>query len=240
MRVHNINNYAVPRRLSDFGFGGKYTPLNAKIDKFINVKQTDITAKKAFKVASILPKAVVTQAQINKIFSDKEFVKEMLKDSGWFIRWQKAIKKDKNLCTTGLCYPTSDFWYHFVDPNTRPMMIKYEKKLKNPKNGKMENVLHFFLKKDGYFKKVDAAKAEYIYNGSFIYDPTRTQYGKGIPAYRKAIGRDFLTVFPSKRACKIAVKLGIINNEFAQGIAKIFKQGNNLSFEERLELLKKL
>lgn len=51
----------------------------------------------------------------------------------------------------------------------------------------------------------------------------------------------FLTEFPSKKACKIAEKLGIISKDLAQKIPKIFRDKKylNVSFEEKLALLKK-
>lgn len=179
---------------------------------------------KSHQVANILPKCSVTQEQLNEIFSDEKLAQKIL-DKDWLYAWRDAIKKDKSLCSTGYCYPATEFYYYFVNCNTQPMIIKCNDNIINPDTGRTRKQTHYFLKgSDGR-----------------IYDPTKAQYGEEVIEYKKAMKFGFLTEFPSKRACAIAVKLGVISEDFAQEMPEIFrgKKYQKISFDEKLTLLKK-
>ena len=189
-------------------------------------KEGKYNTKKSFQVAQILPKMKsVNQQQLDEIFADEKFAKKVL-DNDWYCEWQKAMKLKKPLPTTGFCYPAAEFFYHFVDCDTQPMTIRYTEKVINNKTGKKRNQTHYFLLKE---------------NG-IIYDPTKSQYGKETPKYKNATKFGFLTEFPSKKACAIAVKLKVITEDIAKKIPEIFrgKRFLNLAFEKKLKLLDNL
>lgn len=186
------------------------------------IKQKQI---KSSQVAQILPKMVISQEKLNEIFSDENLAKQVL-DKDWFFEWKKAMQKNPSLCSTGFCYPAVEFMYHFVDCDVQPMIIKYGEKITDPSGKKSRKQTHYFLKK----------------NNGFIYDPTVAQFEGEIPEYERGVKFGFLTEFPSQKACSIALKLGLISEDFAKKIPIIFrdKKYKNLLFEEKIELVKNL
>jgi len=193
---------------------------------------------KAHEVAKILPKAVdIRQEQLDKIFSDEKFAKQVL-DRDWFEEWKKS-----GIPTTGFCYPAAEFWYFFVDSTAKPKRIDYKNaKVIDPKTGKERNETHWFLLKEPDGRQVDSRKAEYKWNGKIIYDPSRSQFKGESPGYENAINTGFMTEFPSHKACAIACRLGIISEEQAKSIPQIFRGAKNkdLTFEKKLGKLKNL
>lgn len=93
--------------------------------------------------------------------------------------------------TLGYCYAVTEFIHYFVDSNTQPFCLSFD-----------DGSTHWFLKKA---------------NGNKI-DFTRDQFTQKPLEYNKAKPKGFLTDFPSKRACEIAVRFGIISREAANAI----------------------
>lgn len=192
---------------------------------------------KTYEVAKILPKAEnITQNQLDKIFRDEKFAEKFL-DDDWLEIWKKS-----GIPTTGFCYPATEFWYHFIDPESKPMRIDYPDIIIDPKTGKERHETHWFLVKEHDGRQVDSKKAEYEWNKKLIYDPSRTQFIDEQPGYENAIGSGLMTEFPSRKACGIASRLGIISEEQAKSISQLFRcaKYKNLTFEEKLGKLKSL
>lgn len=107
--------------------------------------------------------------------------------------------------TVGYCYIVTEFAHYFVDPDTKAFHIKYD-----------DNTTHWFLEKP---------------NGKKI-DFTLTQFKGEDPEYERAVAGGFLTNFPSKRACEIAIRLGMISREAAEQIPKLVTKLNNVKNKE--------
>lgn len=85
----------------------------------------------------------------------------------------------------GNCYATCEALYHLVGGKKagwKPMRLKMNSRDKE---------CHWFL----------------LHENGVIMDPTRRQFGKRIPNYKRAIGSGFLTKRPSKRARALMKKL---------------------------------
>lgn len=107
---------------------------------------------------------------------------------------ENYTKWTKEIPTTGFCYTVTEFAHYFVNSNTKEYVIKYN-----------DGTTHWFLEKpDG--KKIDFSLS---------------QFRGEDPEYHRARRGAFMTNFPSKRACEIAVRLGIISRETANQIPKI-------------------
>lgn len=103
----------------------------------------------------------------------------------------------KEIPTTGYCYTVTEFAHYFVDSNTKACVISYD-----------DDTTHWFLVKP---------------NGDKI-DFSLPQFKGEDPMYEKAKCSGFCTDFPSKRACEIAVRLGIITRETATKIPQFVQQ----------------
>ena len=238
MLISNLSTYS-NRSLSFKSSKNKNSAAKSSAtDAFVKAKSTP-SHTKAYYVAQVLPKVRVEQRQLDEIFSDDAFAKKVL-DRDWYNQWKIAMSQKAPLPTTGFCYPAAEFFYYFVDHNTQPMLLKSDDIITDPKTGKSRGETHYFLMKEDTLKTADANFAEYKVGNNIIYDPTRSQFGKDIPEYNGAKKTGFLTEFPSKKACQIAEKLGIISKDLAKTMPKIFRDKKylNLSFEDKLALLK--
>jgi len=117
-----------------------------------------------------------------------------------FLKGKYKDEWTKENPTKGYCYAVTEFIHYFVNPNTRPYCISYD-------NG----TTHWFLKN----------------TDNEIIDFTSEQFKGQTPEYDKARPNGFLTDYPSKRACEIAVRLGIISREAANEISKVQKKLRN-------------
>lgn len=198
---------------------------------------------KAKQVAGVLPKAGwVTQNHLDEILSRNDVAERLFKkreDKDWHERWKKS-----DTPTTGNCYAAAEFWYFFVDPESKPMRIDYEEQIKNPVTGKTRSETHYFLLKENGQKPPDPQKAEYRWRDKIVIDPSRSQYtalGEE-PDYSQGKGMGFLTEFPSRKACIIAEELGIIPPDFYKKMTTIFRGQNykSLSFEQKKQNLQRL
>lgn len=213
--------------------------LNNSYSSYLNpvsfCKKPAHKLNKQREVARMLPKAPwVTQAHLDTLFSQEAFSRRV-QDPDWFKYWQET-----GIPNTGFCYAAAEFWYFFVQPESNPMKIVFDKKIQDPKTGVSRNKTHWFLIKDNDGSVENPAKATYRWRDKVIYDPSRHQY-KEEPDYSKGVGNGFMTEFPSRKACEIAVELGIISKEFAEKIPKIFRDKDNkkLNFDQKLAILKK-
>lgn len=200
---------------------------------------------KACQVAQILPKGRgLTQADLDKVYA-REDVARIVQDKDWYQAWHDTVYPKQpgqkpGPASTGYCYPGAEFWYFFVDPDTKLHRISYDSTITNPQTGEARKRTHYFLTKEtAPPHPPDPDKCEYKDNGRFLYDVTRSQYKK-VPPYNQGVGAGFLTEFPSKKACTIAVALGLISPELADAIPRIFRsrETRHLPFEAKLALLK--
>lgn len=203
-------------------------------------RNTELNKQK--EIAKILPKAPwVTQANLDKILSRQDIANKLFEkksDKDWYQRW-----KASNVPTTGNCYAAAEFWYFFVDPESKPMRINYKEQITNPETGKTRSETHYFLLKEIDEKPADPNKARYKWRDKIVIDPSRSQYtaiGEE-PDYSQGKGMGFLTEFPSRKACIIAEALGIITPDLYKKMTAIFRgqEHKNLSFTQKMNLLKR-